>query len=87
MLTTLIDAKTGRQRSFHLDCSFGCITKFIEICATPTQQIYEVAWNGNSRKYQTHAKEDAIDLFLSKKRKKYRPEFIIHTTGMHKAVA
>jgi len=87
--TTTIDAKTGKTKSFWLDASFGCKKRIQKsVNATRTHPVWEVRWSNTRtgpldqcRKFTF--REDAESFFFSKKRKKQRPEFVYHTSGVH----
>ena len=86
--TTLIDAATGESRSFFLDCSFGCKTKPTTRCACPHWPVFEVRWcdskhgeANQSRKFTD--RRDAESFHASKKRKRQRPEWKFHNSGIH----
>lgn len=92
--TTTIDAKTGQTRTFFLDSSFGCHDpKRLRggVCATRERPVIEVKWHrarnapaDQSRKFDN--RERAAEFFHSKQRKRQRPEWIHHDSGVHDQV-
>ncbi len=91
--TTTIDGKTGEQKTFWLDASFGCRKSQTSIrCATPTHPVVEITWitsrysaARSARKfdYTGLGRKTAEEFFNSKKNKRCRPTWTHHTTGTH----
>ena len=90
--TTTIDGKTGEQKTFWLDASFGCKPASKHLSAADSHHpVYEVTWitsryspERSSRKFDCGpGRESAVSFFEAKKRKRCQPRLIQHNTGTH----